>query len=245
MSRETDKDPSRENSDTESFSDGDFDDDDDVEENSTLPIEVYSVSGATHESDRKTCPICLEFDFLRSSECCQVSCCESCWLSHISNVIHDGRIQIPCISNQCQQYLSRETISDIIRNHAVLVNKYAKLYDIANENPRSKTCPHCSYLFTLDKNPPIILQKHYKSGKKPPKQVQCTQCSFVWCFRCSAPWHENLTCKQFHKGDKLLSNWIKEKNDDQWNARKCPSCSSVIQRAGGRKTKQIHFFVYQ
>ena len=72
-----------------------------------------------------------------------------------------------------------------------------------------------------------------RSIKKIPKQVQCSECSLVWCFRCQAPWHENLTCKQFLKGDVLLHKWMKKREDDQWNARKCPKCSSYIQRAGG------------
>jgi E3 ubiquitin-protein ligase RNF217 len=87
------------------------------------------------------------------------------------------------------------------------------------------------------KSIPLISNKKLKTkkqnNKKIPKQVQCSECSLVWCFRCSAPWHENMTCKQFVKGDKLLLKWINQKNEEQWNARKCPKCSSLIQRAGG------------
>jgi E3 ubiquitin-protein ligase RNF217 len=93
--------------------------------------------------------------------------------------------------------------------------------------------PRCSHLYSLDINKLIELKDNKKLNKKIPKQIQCSECSLVWCFRCSAPWHENLTCKQFIKGDKLLLKWINQKNEDQWNARKCPKCSSVIQRNGG------------
>jgi hypothetical protein len=97
--------------------------------------------------------------------------------------------------------------------------------------------PRCCHLYSLDarKSFPVINDKKLKkeNNKKITKQVQCSECSLVWCFRCSAPWHENLTCKQFIKGDKLLLKWINQKNEEQWNARKCPKCSSLIQRAGG------------
>ena len=95
--------------------------------------------------------------------------------------------------------------------------------------------PRCSHLYSLDAQPVTNVKNSKKTSKKLPKQVQCSECSLVWCFRCSAPWHENFTCKQFVKGDKLLMKWINEKNEEQWNARKCPKCSMVIQRNGGRK----------
>jgi hypothetical protein len=90
---------------------------------------------------------------------------------------------------------------------------------------------------------PLVINKKLKkqNNKKIPKQVQCSECSLVWCFRCSAPWHENLTCKQFIKGDKLLLKWINQKNEEQWNARKCPKCSSLIQRAGGMSYSEFLF----
>jgi hypothetical protein len=97
--------------------------------------------------------------------------------------------------------------------------------------------PRCCHLYSLDAKTsiPVVKDKILKkqNNKKIPKQVQCSECSLVWCFRCSAPWHENLTCKQFIKGDRLLLKWINQKNEEQWNARKCPKCSSLIQRAGG------------
>ena len=92
--------------------------------------------------------------------------------------------------------------------------------------------PRCSQLYSIDD--PSKYKKTGTNSKKLPKQVQCSSCSLVWCFRCQAPWHENLTCKEFVKGDKMLHKWMNEKHEDQWNARKCPKCSSYIQRNGGR-----------
>lgn len=185
------------------------------------------------------CPICFEQAVLQVSPCCYFLCCNNCWRAHISATINDGRIKIPCVSNECNKYLTRESIVNFIRYDQPLHDRYLKLYLNANQNPRAKTCPRCCHLYSLDSiQSPLLLEKSQKkllkiNSKKIPKQVQCSECSFVWCFRCSAPWHENLTCKQFIKGDRLLSKWVNQKNDEQWNARKCPKCSSLIQRAGG------------
>ena len=194
---------------------------------------------------RQACPICCDDALLYGSPCCAFLCCLPCWRGHISATLNDGRIKVNCVANECKKHLPRESVLDFIRTDANLHDRYNKLFTLLNQNPRSKTCqsplsnvfsllssaivlgPRCSHLYTLD---PV---EKKRSTKKIPKQIQCSECALVWCFRCQAPWHENLTCKQFVKGDKLLHKWMKKREDDQWNARKCPKCSSYIQRAGG------------
>jgi hypothetical protein len=235
-------------------SDGDnvsFDDDDET----IIDYSLYPQSFPTPPNYVSSpCPICLEQAVLQVSPCCYFLCCNSCWRAHISSTINDGRIKIPCVSNECNKYLTRESIVNFVRYDPPLHERYLKLYLNANQNPRAKTCEkekrffvqnlylfdlgtRCCHLYSLDTTKSIALEKNQKTkkenNKKIPKQVQCSECSLVWCFRCSAPWHENLTCKQFIKGDKLLFKWINQKNEEQWNARKCPKCSSLIQRAGG------------
>jgi hypothetical protein len=87
-----------------------------------------------------TCPICLESTQLRISSCCSFSFCNYCWLAHISAAINDGRIQIPCASSSCTKYISRETILSLIQHDDSLHDHYLKLYTIANQNERRKTC---------------------------------------------------------------------------------------------------------
>lgn len=55
-------------------------------------------------------------------------------------------------------------------------------------------------------------------------RVQCSECNYHWCFKCHAPWHEGLSCKQYRKGDRLLKSWAKEKIHGQLNAQQCPKC---------------------
>ncbi|CAF0982086.1 unnamed protein product [Adineta ricciae] len=219
--------------------DDSFDDTDD-DEAITLKSDCSLTVASGLNYAMKPCPICLESAVLQSTLCCTFQCCGICWRAHISATINDGRIQVPCISSDCSKYLTKESIVNFIRYDAPLHERYLKLYIYANQNPRAKTCPRCSHLYSLDEIDRNLSKKSNKkpsfkkeANKKIPKQVQCSECSLVWCFRCAAPWHENMTCKQFVKGDKLLLKWIKQKSEDQWNARKCPKCSSFIQRAGG------------
>ncbi|XP_037394081.1 probable E3 ubiquitin-protein ligase RNF217 isoform X2 [Pygocentrus nattereri] len=64
-------------------------------------------------------------------------------------------------------------------------------------------------------------------------QVQCSKCQFVWCFKCHAPWHEGLKCREYRKGDKLLRHWASVIEHGQRNAQKCPRCKIHIQRTEG------------
>ncbi|CAF1502841.1 unnamed protein product [Rotaria sordida] len=210
-------------------SDDDNDSFDDEDEAIVAESLFSSLSSTISNYVPMYCPICFEQASLQSTSCCTFYSCNSCWRSHISSALNDGRIKILCPSNECNKYLSRESIVNFIRYDSSLHERYLKLYTNANQNPRAKTCPRCSHLYSLD----TITSVQLKKNKKIPKQVQCSECLLVWCFRCSAPWHENLTCKQFIKGDKLLLKWINQKSEEQWNARKCPKCSSFIQRAGG------------
>jgi hypothetical protein len=221
---------------------------DDEEETIVADPFYSSLSAVSSNYGLTPCPICLESCILQSASCCKFRCCNSCWRTHILTAINEARVKISCASNECNKYLVREIIVNFIRSDSILHERYLKLYANANQNPRAKTCkliclssyfysfylgPRCSHLYSLDTPSSIDVKNSKKLNKKLPKQVQCSECSLVWCFRCSAPWHENLTCKQFIKGDKLLLKWINQKNEEQWNARKCPKCSSVIQRNGG------------
>ena len=86
------------------------------------------------------CPICFEQAVLQVSPCCYFLCCNNCWRAHISTTINDGRIQIPCVANECNKYLTRESIVNFVRYDHALHERYLKLYLNANQNPRAKTC---------------------------------------------------------------------------------------------------------
>ena len=119
-------------SDTDSFDD---------ENDPTITDSVYGLSTVTSSSyGLLPCPICFDTSVLQSALCCEFRCCGSCWRQHISSTINDGRIKVPCASSNCDKHLTREAISNFIRYDPILSERYSKLYAIANQNPRAKTC---------------------------------------------------------------------------------------------------------
>jgi len=55
-------------------------------------------------------------------------------------------------------------------------------------------------------------------------RVTCAECQLDWCFPCHAPWHAQMKCVEFRRGDKLLKAWAREQHYGQANAQKCPKC---------------------
>lgn len=136
---------------TATVSDGDngsFDDEDDDEDDDAVTVfeslhpESFPIPPNYVSSP---CPICLEQAVLQVSPCCYFLCCNSCWRAHISATIGDGRIKIPCVSNECTKYLTRESIVNFVRYDPPLHERYLKLYLNVNQNPRAKTCKICKF----------------------------------------------------------------------------------------------------
>jgi hypothetical protein len=114
-----------------------FDDEDEI----VLPNTFHpTLSPTSSDYGLMSCPICYESSILQSLSCCKFRCCDSCWRSHISAAINDGRIKISCASNECNKYLPRETIVNFIRYDSTLQERYLRLYTNMNQNPRAKTC---------------------------------------------------------------------------------------------------------
>jgi len=123
-----------------SISDGDnesFDDDDETIIDEILYPKPFPTPPNYVSSP---CPICFEQAVLQVSPCCYFLCCNNCWRAHISSTINDGRITIPCVANDCNKYLTRESIVNYVRYDPSLHERYLKLYLNANKNPRAKTC---------------------------------------------------------------------------------------------------------
>ena len=110
---------------------------DDAESESFIaPIDPMAVPNYPGQ----TCPICMDSVGLYPSPCCSFACCTPCWHLHISTAVNDGRVKVPCASNDCKKYLPKEFILNYIGADSQLHERFIKLYLIANQNPRSKTC---------------------------------------------------------------------------------------------------------
>ncbi|XP_031437427.1 probable E3 ubiquitin-protein ligase RNF217 isoform X2 [Clupea harengus] len=174
-----------------------------------------------------TCRICLEDKQIKPLLCCKRAVCEECLDTYISSQVRVGRVAIACPITECSGFLEESVVVATLAFEDVA--KYKYFLELSRLDAGTKPCPQCN-LFTSLKSrsgepTPIRIENKYK--------IQCSKCQFVWCFRCHAPWHDGLKCRDYRKGDKLLRDWAGVIEHGQRNAQKCPRCKIHIQRTEG------------
>ncbi|XP_066533650.1 probable E3 ubiquitin-protein ligase RNF217 [Hoplias malabaricus] len=173
-----------------------------------------------------TCRICLDERHIRPLRCCQKAVCEECLKTYISSQVLVGRTDIVCPITECSGYLEESEV--VAHLAAEELAKYKYFLELNRLDSSTKPCPQCSLFTSLKgrgQQAPSKVEHKYK--------IQCTKCQFVWCFKCHAPWHEGLKCREYRKGDKLLRHWASVIEHGQRNAQKCPRCKIHIQRTEG------------
>lgn len=164
------------------------------------------------------CQVCLTRLLLRRRVCCDFHICAECMTTYVSMKVNEAKVQIECPNVRCNVLIHRDEVNERLPKD--LKDKFAKFLVDANADPLKKTCPACSEVYSIDPNLMSVKKKKLKLGLK----VQCPQCSFFWCFLCQAPFHTDMTCKQYRKGDKMVKKWARELNSGQSNAQRCPKC---------------------
>ena len=162
------------------------------------------------------CQICFDNMKLRKRLCCDFAVCDSCMETYLSYEVEGGVVKIECINGTCDSYVHRDEILERLP-----IEKKEKFYRFlvdANKDPNIKTCPRCSRIYNRIENG--VVQDYGKYGVK----VECPECQLDWCFDCQAPWHANIKCKDFRKGDELLKSWAREHHFGYQNAQRCPKC---------------------
>lgn len=162
------------------------------------------------------CLVCFEQMLLRKRLCCDFAVCDDCMEKYLTYEVERGVVRIECINGTCVSYIHRDEI--LGRLPPTIKDKYYRFLVDANKDPNIKTCPRCSNIYNKLENG--ILADHGKYGVK----VECPDCHLDWCFECQAPFHTNIKCKDFRKGDELLKSWAKEHHFGHQNAQKCPRC---------------------
>ncbi|XP_014767482.1 E3 ubiquitin-protein ligase RNF217 [Octopus bimaculoides] len=186
-------------------------------------IENFSMLNLTSLSD--VCKVCYSNSTsVHYRPCCNFLVCSSCLTRYLSEKVQLGIVNIKCL-NICECYINQDDIMAYLPSS--LKEKFNKFLVDANKDPCVKTCPNCCSIISIDKS-----QMKHKKCKKGLKVV-CSTCSTAICFPCQAQWHEGITCKQFQKGDKMVSIWAKNYQNGQLNAQQCPKCKIFIQRSTG------------
>ncbi|XP_048842013.1 probable E3 ubiquitin-protein ligase RNF217 [Brienomyrus brachyistius] len=173
-----------------------------------------------------TCRVCLDDKRIKPLHCCKKAVCDECLKLYISSQVYLGKVDVVCPITECSGYLEESTVLGHLASEEVA--KYKYFLELSKIDSSTKPCPQCSHFTSLKSRglqPPSRAEHKYK--------VQCTKCQFVWCFKCHAPWHEGLRCREYRKGDKLLRHWASVIEHGQRNAQKCPRCKIHIQRTEG------------
>ena len=176
-----------------------------------------------------TCEVCFEPTSVQLS-CCSAYVCEECTYNIIVVNVNDGVTSIPCPSPECDQLLMRDDILKLLnsRNDLGTKDKYERFRLAKSSNDKEKVCPRCSWLTTIGTN------KKPRRWKEADIHLTCEKCSLEWCFKCHAPWHTDISCKQFKRGNKDFRKWIVGKDlQGNANCQLCPSCKIPIQQDTG------------
>ena len=166
------------------------------------------------------CEICLESKTLPRRVCCNLACCKECMSAYITAHINEARVHFSCPNQMCNKVIERNEILFYLDKD--MINKYEKFLLDANKETLRKTCPRCSFIEEITEEQYKLERQNLKLSKG--IKVTCIKCDLEWCFLCHAPYHVDLTCKQFNKGSKQLKQWAAEKQNGQQNAQKCPKC---------------------
>ena len=225
-------------------------DDSDLEEDDDILTDGTSVR--IHEpvvkrtEDDKCCIVCYEpnevteydeFDYnlymdvhhvLNSHlnlPCCQRLVCKECLNAIISTIVGEGRVQISCPHPECGKPFTKEYVLNNVTNREVKQKYLQFLVDVENDGKR-KTCPNCCHITEYELPRRLRL-------KESDLKITCDVCQHDWCFRCHAPWHKDISCREFQKGNKEFRKWTKSKQRGIPNCQKCPTCRVYIQRSTG------------
>ncbi|KAM9355004.1 E3 ubiquitin-protein ligase RNF217 [Pholidichthys leucotaenia] len=174
-------------------------------------------------ADAESCRVCLEEKGIVPLPCCRKALCDGCLRLYVSSQVRVGKAHIRCPMFICRGNLEEGLVISHLTNEEV--SKYRYFLELSQLDSSTKPCPQCSHFTSL--------KMHNANRSEHKYKIQCSNCQFVWCFKCHAPWHNGIKCRDYRKGDKLLRTWASVIEHGQRNAQKCPQCKIHIQRTEG------------
>ncbi|XP_041815182.1 probable E3 ubiquitin-protein ligase RNF217 [Chelmon rostratus] len=186
-------------------------------------VHRLSIVQAGAETTMQSCRVCLEGKSIAPLPCCRKAVCDECLKLYVSSQVRIAKSYISCPIPECSGYLDEGVVISHLANEDVA--KYRYFLELSQLDSSTKPCPQCSQFTSLKEHNPNRSEHKYK--------IQCNNCQFVWCFKCHAPWHNGLKCRDYRKGDKQLRTWASVIEHGQRNAQKCPQCKIHIQRTEG------------
>ncbi|XP_051909181.1 probable E3 ubiquitin-protein ligase RNF217 [Hippocampus zosterae] len=194
------------------------------------PLHEYSLSrrssqqgGSDGAAEAQQCRVCLDRKTMAPLPCCRKLVCDECLTLYVTSQVQVGKVHIRCPISECNGMLENTVVVSHLAGEDVL--RYRYFLELSQLDSSTKPCPRCRHFTSLGRSSPARVENKYK--------VQCGSCQFVWCFKCHAPWHQGIKCRDYRKGDKQLRSWACVIERGQRNAQKCPKCKIHIQRTEG------------
>lgn len=172
------------------------------------------------------CRICYVEDLPLLSAGFSLGCghafCRNCYRSYLRNQIDEGPacVLAKCPEHKCQQSVTNLVFTSLLAEEQELVEKYER-YVLQSFISRSKFMKYCPA--------PRCDKVAVGSGIT---TVRCT-CSYPFCFRCGEEAHEPSSCAQLVE---WMEKCLNESETANWilaNTRKCPSCTTRIEKNQG------------
>lgn len=177
-----------------------------------------------------TCIVCYEntYNYRESRrKCCDQLVCKDCMLNIVQAKIGEGIVLIECPNPNCDAPVGRQEIMEYLSGEAK--ERFERMRLEIDGDGNKKACPNCCFV-TEHELPKLKLKRLQEKDVK----IKCVRCDHEWCYNCHAPWHKDLSCKEFKRGQQLFHMWTKGRNQRGIaNCQKCPICRVFIQRSTG------------
>ncbi|XP_077443634.1 E3 ubiquitin-protein ligase RNF217 isoform X2 [Stigmatopora argus] len=180
-------------------------------------------AGGDADGEAQMCRVCLEEKIIVPLPCCRKTVCDECFTLYVTSQVQEAKVSIRCPISECSGMLENGAVVSRLADEDLL--RYRYFSELSQLDADTKPCPRCGRFTSLGRASPALSEHKYK--------IRCDGCQFVWCFRCHAPWHHGIKCRDYRRGDKQLRSWACVIERGQRNAQKCPKCKIHIQRTEG------------
>lgn len=178
----------------------------------------------TNDDEYYFCRVCYAEEVFCIALQCGHYFCASCWVSHATICLKQGRIPIKCLEYDCSSFIGYDQMMVIMPVRSC--EKYRKLL---SRRRRMRDdwidCTRCSNAI------------HITVPNKCAKLARCS-CGQIICTKCKNTAHAPLSCYAFHEYDKALRTNGDALKTVRTSAitvvvKKCPTCSEFCVRSSG------------
>lgn len=192
---------------------------------------VYCRCGHPQEpTDLTNCSICYddEAEMMRHMDCGHAFCTD-CWYDYCKNAVEDGPVCVSttCPQAECNEVVTEQEMKDSLGNSPLLA-KYLtyQLRSYVDANPLTRWCPGRGCERVAAASSTAVLEAEGSVA-------HCDACSTSFCVPCGEEPHAPATCKDLGRWNEKCRNESETANWILANTKKCPICSSRIEKNQG------------